>query len=132
MPEGIAVKLDPGERSVLAYFQTNSAAEACAERLKALGASTQVDVIGVAADDGEMDFSRPTQDQASLTNTVNFGYDRMGDDDARILLAADPAVSGMSGAPGPTVGRQVLLTVLTTEEKLPPILAQIERDGGRH
>jgi hypothetical protein len=127
------LKLNAGERSVLAYFPTDTGAQACAKKLQALGVQVQVDAVNlVPGGNPERDYTYPGQrGEASVADAVLFGRDVTGSEDARVLLAAHPAVSGMSGG-GPTAQYNYLVAVVCTEEQLPRVLAQVERDGGRH
>lgn len=126
------MKMERGERSVLAYFGTEEAARACEARLQSLEVTCRVDGMGMYPAAPERNYSVPgSRGETSLANAIFYGYDLVGDESARVLMAASPTVSGMSGE-GPTVDGNFLLTVICSEQTLPQVLAEVERAGGRH
>ncbi|QSO50894.1 hypothetical protein JZ785_18685 [Alicyclobacillus curvatus] len=48
-------------------------------------------------------------------------------DDAKVLLAADPSASGLSGSPDDSAGRNYILTVICEDEKVDKVV-QVIRD----
>lgn len=124
------MKLNPGERSILANFTSAPDAEAALKALQEAGfASAQLDRVsraGASPDGG----GRPPAirgQESSLTAAVMEppGLDR----ESGILLAASPEVSGMSAPVTDNIG-PFLLTVVTRKEREPEALAIIQQYGG--
>ncbi|BDG59984.1 hypothetical protein [Caldinitratiruptor microaerophilus] len=126
------MRLDPGERSILATFGQYPRAVAAREALLGAGFRTvQVDRIGAGGYDPEPDRARlrtgetPTQGVVWQDETG-----KLPGDDVRPLVAAMPEVSGMAG-PLVAGGHGVLLTAVVPEERLEEALDIIRRLGGR-
>lgn len=127
------MQLRPGERSILATFTESRDAEAAAHALRAAGFGTvQVDRVSRF---GMVPFNRqlnnPIAGQAgTLTGlTLYAGDDDRGGADVGPLLAADAAVSGLSGE---AVERDVfLLTAVVPEAQTQAAADIIKRHGGR-
>lgn len=126
------MKLKPGERSILASFEHGPDAEAALKALKQEGfEEAQMDRIGKFGVDPDNDMQRPgiagnetsmaaaTLDPAAL------------DDDSRVLLAATPEASGLSGGSTMFEHRPFLVTVVTTEQQVDDAVRIINEHGGR-
>ena len=125
------MKLDHNERSILAGFPSTTRAQEAADKLKALGYETvQVDRIGkYGGPVGNRDYNDPVAGQAVTLSGLT---QQAGSDfllrNAGPLVAADPAASGMSGELVPQ--DNVLLTVVTTEDKMEEATGIIKDHGG--
>lgn len=126
------LKLNPGERSILASFEDGVKAESAAAELKQAGyGEVQVDRIdGYAGGPNANDNARPTLGEASQVTASFTGTGTMLDDDARVLMAAMPEVSGMSGAPAQIVP-PFLVTVVTSSARAQAAVQTIQKHGGR-
>lgn len=117
------MQLSPGEQSILAYFPSSTKASEAAEALKAIGINeVQVDRISRYGATRDREINNPIAGQAgTLTGLTLFSADtdRFADNDARILMAADPSVSGMAAENhGRAEGRAFLLTVVAPAERI--------------
>jgi hypothetical protein len=116
------------ERTVLASFYSELEAKQAADAIKQLGVETaQVDQLhaygGVIPEKRIYPISGGIPGLASLTlNTIPSSRD------ASILLAVDPAASGMSDGQENMTGRNFLLTVIC-QNKLVEQVVQIIRDN---
>lgn len=96
-------------------------------------AAVQIDRIGRFGFDPEADRQRPalSGEGSSLAGSTLFGHERnLADDDTRVLLAAMPEASGMAG-PADSEGYNVLVTVVTTEQRVKEAMALLQRYGAR-
>lgn len=116
------MQLSPGERSILAYFPTSNAAEEAMEALKGAGIEeVQLDRVskyGVSYDDN---YNNPLNQANTLTGLTLYSTNKdvFTDNDERILMGADPSVSGMAAAGYGTPGEKAfLVTIVTNDEKL--------------
>lgn len=125
------MKLDPGERSILSSFSSGPDAEAARDALRQAGfAHVQLDRVGERGFDPEAVRRKPGLGGLTQTNPVLYGHEGViGDNDARILLAATPAVSGMAGEM--SVEPSFLITVVTTEGRSAEALQILRRHGGQ-
>lgn len=126
------MKLNPGERSILAGFFQRTDAEAALDQLKQAGfTEAQLDRISEHGFEGGADSRRPALGggATSLSATVLHGHEGAWTDDAAQLLAAMPAVSGMSGE----VRQEApfLLTIVTSEERVEEALGIVRRNRGK-
>lgn len=129
------MQLDPGERSVLAYFPSGDSAKRAAEELKGMGYNTvQVDRIsryGVNIDD---EINNPgTGDAHSISGLTLFSTEA-GDlsVNERILHGSDPSVSGYGDTDyGTAGGRAFLLTVVTDDGNADQVTGIVEKHGGK-
>lgn len=126
------MRLDPGERSILATFPTTNQAEEAAKRLKEEGYDTVgVTRIGQFGFEPTSHISDPVAGQAiTLSGLTLFGgnEDHLGA--AGPLLAASPMASGQSASDAGG-GFGVLLTVVTTEESITRAVELIREYGGQ-
>lgn len=128
------MQLEPGERSVLSYFPTSSAAQRAARQLQEAGIkTTQVDRVSRYGAKTDENYNNPINHAVTVTGPTLFSDSTGGDmtDSERILRGADPSVSGY-GSPdyGAAGGKAFLLTVVTTEDKLDQAVGIIEKNEG--
>lgn len=124
------MKLNPGERSILAGFFQRTDAEAALNELKQAGfTECQLDRVSELGFEGGADTRRPAQGASSLSAQILHGHEGAWRDDVAQLLAAHPAVSGMAGE----VRQEApfLVTVLTREEGVAEARSIIHRNRGR-
>lgn len=131
------MRLNPEDRSLLAYFRTEDDARAALDALRAAGfASVQlahVSRYGEATDPGG---DNPAAGKAAAVSSLTL-YGR-GDnlsaeagEDAGVLLAAHPSASGMASTGGvPAGGYNYLVTVVTGEGRLREAEGILRRFGG--
>jgi hypothetical protein len=126
------MRLDPGERSILATFPGTLQAEEAAQRLKEEGYdAVDVTSIGQFGYEPNSHISDPLAGQAiTLSGLTIFGgnEDHLGA--AGPLLAASPLASGQSASDAGG-GFGVLLTVVTTEESINRAVELIKEYGGQ-
>jgi len=128
------MQLSPGERSILAYFPSSTAAQEAVKALKGAGISdVQLDRIsryGVNHDD---QYNNPVSGQAeTLTGLTLFSADtdHFNDNDARILMGADPSVEGYAPPGyGMAGGKAFLVTVVTKDENIDAASAILKDKG---
>ncbi len=128
----MALKLNPGERSILATFQQFPRAEAARSALNRAGfATAKVDRIGEAGYNPNPGYFSPYHGQAtSLAGITYFDSPaELGDQEKRPLLAAKPEASGMAGDLTAR-GQGVLLTAVVPEDRLQTALEIIRQLGG--
>lgn len=126
-----AVKLNPGERSILAQFAARPDAEQAVQALKQAGfEDSQLDRVGKFGYDPRVDRKRPgiTTNETSLANAVL--DPALLDDDSRVLMAAFPESSGMSG-PNTIDHMPYLVTIVTSDERVQDAVDLILEHGGR-
>lgn len=117
------MQLQPGERSILAYFSSDTSALEAVERLKQKGITeTQIDQV-----------SRFPGGQTYGGSTLNISSMVMGDRNYNHkfgpLLAADPAASGMGieyDLPG---GAAFLVTVVTSDSRVEEAVQVLKEHG---
>jgi hypothetical protein len=124
------MQLNPGERSVLATFTSGPDAEAATRALREAGFIAQMDRIGEFGFRPDLDRVRPAiaGKEPSLVRAV-LGPAAF-DDDSAILLGASTAASGLSGPISDMP--PFLVTLVTTEDRLPEALALLDRHGARY
>ena len=125
------MKLEPGERSILASFPSSTKAGAAVDALKTAGyTEVQMDRIGRFGFTPDRFGERPaiSGKESSLVRAVlNPGQ---LDDQSAILLGATTEASGMS-APDTSDQMPFLVTVVTTEAKVDRAVRIIQEHGGR-
>jgi hypothetical protein len=129
------MQLSPGERSILAYFPSSQSAQRAADALSAAGYGRpgvdRISRYGVSTDP-QMD--NPINSAVTETGPVIYS-DSTGEglsDTERVLLAADPSVSGYGDNDyGVAGGKAFLLTLVTTEEKIHQAEKIIDKYGGK-
>lgn len=126
------MKLESGERSILANFHDGPDAERAANELKQAGYETvQMDRVGAFGDAPGPDRnwlglgSASSQVRNLLTDSG-----RAGDDSVRVLLGAMPESSGMAGAPVDLVP-PFLVTVVTRDDRVDEAVEILKRNGAR-
>lgn len=126
------MRLDPGERSILASFRQYTQALAAREALVRAGFRTvQVDRVGAAGYDPEPDRARLRTGETPTQGVVwQDATGKLPGDDVRPLVAAMPEVSGMAG-PLVAEGHGVLLTAVVPEARAEEALDILRRLGGR-
>jgi hypothetical protein len=118
------------ERTVLASFYSETEAKQAAGQIQQLGVeTTQVDQLhaygGVIPEKRLFPISGNIPSLASLTlNTLPSTRD------ASVLLAADPAASGMSDGEENITGRNFLLTVVCANELVEQVVQIIRNNRG--
>lgn len=117
------MQLNPGQRSILAYFADENSAQMAAEKLKLEGFSDiQIDTI-----------SRFPSGKAGRGLTGSLSSMVIGQEYDRslgVLLAADPSVSG--SASGDMAGGYPYLVTLVTENEKAAKALQILREYGAY
>jgi len=126
------VKLNPGERSILAGFFQRTDAEAAQAALKQAGfAIAQIDRVSEHGTETGADTRRPAigGGATSLAGSVLYAKDGLLDEDARVIMAAMPDVSGMAGE----VRQEApyLLTVVTHGDRVEEARSIIQHHRGK-
>lgn len=119
------------EKNVLAYFKTRDEAHEVLNKLKAL----RVEDARIDHVDKYPQESREIQVNPATGNISSLGALTQEADvdsrDAGVLMAADPAASGLSGGSGNSVtGRNILLTAIVDESIHHQVLHLVEQAGG--
>lgn len=127
------MKLNPGERSILAYFDSGTRAEAAEHLLRQAGfTEVQFDQVGRYGYDEEPNRNRPAiaGGEPSEVTAVLYGNERAMTQDVRVLLNATPSASGMAGVQEEG-WRNFLVTVVTTDDRVDEAVKLIQENGGR-
>lgn len=119
------MQLQPGEKSILAYFSNRDSAQQAMEELKQMG-------ITDVRMDQTSGFNRPTNYATSATRLSSL---TMGEEDRLApnfgpLLAADPAVSGMTDRSNPG-SHSFLVTAITNDINLAQALQSLRYYGAQ-
>ncbi|HUW65894.1 MAG TPA: hypothetical protein VMW83_14615 [Spirochaetia bacterium] len=128
------MQLPPGQRSILSYFASSTLAEKAQQALKAAGFDeTQVDRVSRYGVTNDAHYSNPLNRATTITGPTLFSGDQEEmDADTRVLLAADPSVSGYGDAGyGMAGGKAFLLTVVTGEGQVDQAVGIIKQHGGQ-
>ncbi|ADG83823.1 hypothetical protein [Thermincola potens] len=128
------MQLSSGERSILAYFPSSSTAKEAMAALKKEGISEiqldRVSRFGVSLD---REFNNPIAGQAdTITGLTLYSSDtdQYTNNDARVLMATDPSVSGIGADDyGVAGGKAFLLTVVTDEHNLDKAVTILKEMG---
>ncbi|HZJ84727.1 MAG TPA: hypothetical protein VFD02_04135 [Syntrophomonadaceae bacterium] len=115
------MQLNPGERTLLAYFPDRASAQQAFSALEDAGFhDMQIDSLGPSRQN--------INNSKSLSSIVygNSGYDRSFGP----LLAANPQVSGMSGLVETRINYNYILTLITDQERHPIAVSIIRQNGG--
>lgn len=128
------MQLEPGERSILAYFRSSDDAQRAAEELKNLSyENVQVDRIsryGVNHDD---EYNNPIMGRAETITGLTLysaNFDRFVDSNGRVLLSSDPSVSGFAGVE--LAGEEsFLVAVVTGDAGAGPAENVLRKHGGK-
>lgn len=129
------MKLAPGERAILGYFPSTNHAQKAMQQIKSMGiedvALDRVSRYGVDLDNK---INNPIAGQAETgTGLTLFSSDtdHFSDNDARILMGADPSNSGMASyGYGVAGGKSFLLTVVTVEENVDKVVQIMKENEG--
>jgi hypothetical protein len=128
------MNLEKGERSVLASFQFSNAAEKAAQKLVESGYNNvQVDRISRYGATTDANYNNPINNAGSNTG-VSIYSKSAGDvsEDARVLMAADPSVSGYGNVDyGVAGGEGFLLTVVIPDQEVARAENIIRENGGK-
>ena len=130
------MQLNPGERSVLAYFPSSSSAQKAAQELKDMGYDTvQVDRISRYGATNNDEIDNPVGGGAgTLSGLTLFSSDVSpnGGTNEGILRASDPSASGYGDVNyGVAGGKAFLVTVVTSEGNADEATGIMEKHGGR-
>lgn len=118
------------EKSIIAYFRTEEAAERAVQELKKRGFDTvQLDHFSHFPGDGGVDLDNPISEAPSSLAGLTTGG-AISSRDAGVLAAAHPDVSGLSGTDD-TAPENVIVTVVTDETREEEARSLLERAGGR-
>ncbi|WP_018084264.1 hypothetical protein [Desulfurispora thermophila] len=128
------MQLPPGQRAILAYFATSDDARRAAGELAAAGYSvTDIDRISRFGTNIDQEYNNPINRAITSTGPVLYN-DSTGNnltDSERVLLAADPSVSGFANKDyGIAGGSSFLLTLVTEESKVRQAEEIINKHGG--
>ncbi|NPV73875.1 MAG: hypothetical protein HPY89_08865 [Pelotomaculum sp.] len=127
------MQLAPGERSILSYFPSSEKAQEAARALKEAGVNeVRVDRVSRYGTTFDDNFNNPLNHAATITGvTLYSGGAGDLNDAARVLLGADPSVSGYGMENYGTAGqRAFLVTAVTGEEHLDRAVEIIKQHGG--
>ncbi|MFZ5648056.1 MAG: hypothetical protein ACOY30_10610 [Bacillota bacterium] len=123
------MQLDPGERSVLAYFPSGSGARKAAQELSDMGYQTvHVDRISHYGEGGEV-----SAGAAPARMTLYSSNAGPGDNISLGTVSGDGLWAGGHGGAGSGAdgGRAFLVTVLTSEGNSDQVTGILEKHGGR-
>ncbi|MBM7855458.1 hypothetical protein JOC37_001853 [Desulfohalotomaculum tongense] len=130
------MRMKRNERSILAYFSSAAEAEEAANALKEMGISNvQVDRVSRYGVENNREINQaltggPTQ--TSLTLFSSGQTSKLDSSSERVLLAADPSVSGIGAAGyGVAGGSSFLVTAVTDEQHLDQAVSIVKRHGGK-
>ncbi|MGE5404660.1 MAG: hypothetical protein ACM3PP_06950 [Candidatus Saccharibacteria bacterium] len=131
------MELPKGERSILAYFADSESAQAAAQEVKNAGfdtgeGSVQVDRVSRYGKTNDASYDNPIGKALSQSALTIFSADASDlTDSERVLLSADPSVSGIGDTDyGVAGGSAFLLTVVTQAGHVDQTLDIIKRNGG--
>lgn len=128
------MQLPPGERSILAYFPTSTAARQAADALRGAGfGQPRIDRASRHGISFDTAYNNPINNATTITGPTLYSDDSGAlSDDVRVLLAADPSVSGYGNTDyGVAGGAAFLLTLVTTEDKVDQAVDIIKKYGGQ-
>lgn len=128
------MQLSPGERSILAYFPSSQSAQRAEKALSAAGfGETGVDRVSRYGVSTDPHINNPINNAVTQTGPTLYS-DSTGEeltDSQRILLAADPSVSGYGDNDyGVAGGKAFLLTLVTTEDRIEEAEKIVSKHGG--
>ncbi|ABB14960.1 hypothetical protein [Carboxydothermus hydrogenoformans] len=130
------MELKKNERSILAYFPSSAKAIDAAEALKAKGINdVQVDRVSRYGVASNPEVNNPISGQGVSGTGLSLysaGANQFGDNDARVLLSADPSVSGMTAKEYGTAGGEAfLVTAVTTKDKVEQAVKILKEKGAK-
>ncbi len=119
------------EKNILAYFNSPEQAEGIATKLKSLRAiDVQVDRFSKYPGESTDEVMNPITGNVASLATLTQGA-AISSREAGILIAADPAASGLSdGGEGQVTGKNILLTAVVDESVYEQALRVIQDGGG--
>ncbi len=122
------MQLEPGERSILAYFSDRQQAQEAALALKDVGyLALQID--GISRYPNRLVYeSYPVNLSSMVLHGREYGSQAYGLDQGP-LMAADPSVSGMSSPAESAPGYSYLLTLVTGQDKFDTALQILKQHG---
>ncbi len=130
------MQLSPGERSILAYFPSSTAAQEAVRTLKEAGYSeVQVDRVSRYGVTFDNHYNNPIAGQAeTLTGLTLYSTDRdrFVDNDSRVLLGADPSVEGYTPIGYVDAGGKAFLVTVVAEEDKIDTAESILKDKGAY
>lgn len=114
-------QLPPGERLILAYFPSSTKAQAAVDEIKQMGiGDVQLDRVSRYGMTYDTERNYAYNDARTETGLTLYSADTssFASNDARVLMGADPANSGMAADNyGVAGGKAWLVTVVTPKEK---------------
>jgi hypothetical protein len=125
------MKLEPGERSILASFSAGPQAETALAALKQAGfEDVQLDRVGRFGYAPDVDGEQPIIAGKESSQAHAVLAPALLDDDTAILMAATPEASGLAGdiADGEL---PFLVTIVTTDGRLKAAMDLVHKHGGR-
>ncbi|AGL01621.1 hypothetical protein [Desulfoscipio gibsoniae] len=130
------MQLSPGERALLAYFPSSSAAESAAKELRNNDYDTvQVDRVSRYGATNDAEINNALMGRAETITGLTLysaGTDSFVDNDTRVLLGADPSVSGYGNHDyGVAGGSAFLVTVVTTDDYTGRAEEILKNNGGK-
>ncbi|MHB8918271.1 MAG: hypothetical protein ACYC4H_09630 [Desulfocucumaceae bacterium] len=130
------LQLSPGERSILAFFPSADSAGKAADALENAGFSRPgVDRVSRYGATLDAHINNPINRAVTNTGPTLFSDSTAEEltDSERILLSADPSVSGYGATDYGVAGRNAfLLTLVTREENIVQAEKIIGRHGGKY
>ena len=126
--------LNPGERSILAYFGSGDDAEKAVKKLKDMGyENVRLDRISRYGVNNDDEYNNPIMGRAETVTgltlySANTG--NLSNSDSRVLMAADPSVSGYAD-PDLAGGAAFLVTVVTNEDNLEQAEKVLKQHGAK-
>lgn len=129
------MELGPNERSILAYFPSSDTASAAkAELLEAGYQIVQVDRVSRFGVNTDRQLNNPVAGQADTgTGLTLFSADtdQYANNDARVLMGADPSNSGMAAHDyGVAGGHAFMVTVVTQNDHVDQAVKILESHDG--
>ncbi|MBC7344361.1 MAG: hypothetical protein H5U03_02850 [Clostridia bacterium] len=130
------MRLQPGEKSILAYFPSIGKANQAIEQLKNNGFSNcQLERVSRYGTEFDPSMDNPISTQATNQTSLSLYSSDSGPlagDDSRVLLGADPSVSGTGLTDYGLAGQEAyLVTVVSSEKRIEQARAIIEKCGGK-
>ncbi|TYO96148.1 hypothetical protein [Desulfallas thermosapovorans] len=130
------MQLAPSERALLAYFPNSDAAELAAKELRESGYNNvQVDRVSRFGATNDKEINNALMGRAETITGLTLysaGTDSFVDNDTRVLLGADPSVSGYGNHDYGVAGGSVfMVTVVTTGDYAGQAEEIIKSNGGK-
>lgn len=130
------MKLEKGERSILAYFPSSNRAQDAASELKEQGYSgIQIDRVSRYGVSHDTEINNPIAGRAETGTGLTFYGANVGsfeDNDTRILQGADPSNSGYGDTNyGIAGGKAFLLTLVTSDDNVDKAVSIIKNHHGQ-